>query len=83
MTHSQTKDILAYLEEGNSITSIEALNKFGCFRLASRINDLRQLGHDIKTEMVGEDKKFARYTLVKKLSKEEEFDLFEPRVYPH
>ena len=31
------------------LTAIEALEGCGCFRLAARIKDLRQQGHDIKT----------------------------------
>ena len=47
MSESQNKLILEYLEIGNKITPLEALNNFGCFRLSSRIFDLRQKGHNI------------------------------------
>jgi len=40
---SQTKQILEYLQQGNTITPLEALRKFGCFRLTSRIWDIEQL----------------------------------------
>jgi hypothetical protein len=46
---SQKQLVLEYLEKGNTITPIEALNMFGTFRLASRINELRDEGHSIKT----------------------------------
>lgn len=46
---SQTQDILKHLKSGEPITQIEALMLFGCFRLASRINELRDSGHDIET----------------------------------
>lgn len=50
---SQNKKIAAYLLAGNSITSIEALEMFGCFRLASRITDLKQkFGLDITSDRV-------------------------------
>ena len=39
---SQNKRIAEYLQQGHSITAIEALDLFGCFRLASRITDLKQ-----------------------------------------
>ena len=39
---SQNKRIFAYLMEGHRITSLEALNLFGCMRLASRISDIRR-----------------------------------------
>ncbi len=41
-TESQEKQIFDYLQAGNSLTAIEALNKFRCFRLASRINDIEK-----------------------------------------
>lgn len=49
---SQAKKILAYMQEGNRITGIEALQLFGCFRLPSRITDLRGEGYDIKSRFV-------------------------------
>ena len=44
---SQNKLILKHLEEGRSISPLEALQEYGCSRLASRINDLKNQGHDI------------------------------------
>lgn len=40
---SQTKQILEYLQQGHTITPYEALRKFGCLRLTSRIWDIEQL----------------------------------------
>jgi hypothetical protein len=40
---SQTKQILEYMQQGNTITPLEALRKFGCLRLTSRIWDIEQL----------------------------------------
>lgn len=48
---SQNARILAYMQKGNRITSLEALHLFGCFRLASRISDLRK-DNDIKDQFV-------------------------------
>jgi len=63
---SQTKAIANHLLNGNSITPIDALNKFGCFRLSARISDLRNAGFDIETEMIYQDgKRFANYYLKK------------------
>ena len=59
----QTKEILSYLQEGNTLTPIEALTKFGCFRLGARIWDLRNAGYNIEKKMVGDKKKFAQYKL--------------------
>ena len=69
-TESQNTRIEAHLKEGRSITALEALHKFNCFRLASRINDLRRQGMNIKTDTVeitsdGKQKRFARYKLIK------------------
>jgi hypothetical protein len=62
-TVKQTEAIKAHLEEGNTITAIEALNKFGCFRLASRIHDLKTEGYVVDKIMVtGENnKRYAQY----------------------
>ncbi|MDF1853485.1 MAG: helix-turn-helix domain-containing protein [Verrucomicrobiales bacterium] len=67
MTETQTAQILAHLKTGRSITPIDALNKYGCFRLGARIYDLKQDGHNIYREMVETDsgKRVASYTLVK------------------
>ena len=46
---SQCNDILAHLKKGLPISAMEALNSFGCFRLAARIKDLREQGYDIET----------------------------------
>ena len=66
-TDTQCKQIAAHLEGGKTITAIEALNLFGCFRLASRINDLRNRGMQIITEKIltATGKRVARYSLVK------------------
>ena len=61
---SQEKQILGYLQSQGSITAIEALQEFGCFRLAARIADLRAKKHNIETHVGKENgKKFAIYRL--------------------
>lgn len=63
---TQNNQLRDHLTNGNSITPIEALQEFGCFRLAARISDLKSQGMDIHTEMVYKDKKkYARYFLKK------------------
>lgn len=49
---SQCNRILTHLQEGKTITSLEALNLFRCMRLASRISDLRRRGHSIVSERI-------------------------------
>ena len=62
---SQNKQILSYLEDGNKLTPITALKKFGCFRLSARILDLRNEGLTRQTENVTRKKKtFAEYSLM-------------------
>ena len=46
---SQNDMIHEYLLAGNTITPVDALREFGCFRLAARIDDLRTRGVDIET----------------------------------
>jgi hypothetical protein len=62
---SQNKQIADYLKKGKKLTTLDALNKFGCFRLASRINDLRNDGMNIATKIIKlENKKqIAQYSL--------------------
>ena len=64
---TQSKQILDYMQRGNSITPLEALNLFGCMRLGARIYDLSQAGHIIHREMVHDSKtgkRYASYRLV-------------------
>jgi hypothetical protein len=65
-TDSQTALIKGWLLNGYSITQLDALNMFGCFRLSARIANLREEGLDILTEMVNvNDKRIAKYYLNK------------------
>jgi hypothetical protein len=62
---SQNKQIADYLNKGKKLTPIDALNKFGCFRLAARIADLRNEGMHIVTNTIKlENKKqIAQYSV--------------------
>ena len=62
---SQAKRILEHLKAGNGITPMDALDLFGCFRLGTRIADLKKMGYDIVTERVKVEggKYVARYHL--------------------
>ncbi len=63
---SQTKQVLWHLRKLGAITPLDALKKYGCFRLGARIYDLKQDGHRIDKEMVevGNGKRVASYTLM-------------------
>lgn len=60
---SQNKAIKAHLEKGNSITAMQALKQFGCFRLAARIKNLKDEGMNIQKIMMksAEGKRIAIY----------------------
>jgi hypothetical protein len=61
---SQNDQIRAALILGRSLTPLDALQDYGCFRLAARIAELRREGLDIecKTETTN-GKRYARYQL--------------------
>lgn len=61
---SQNALIKGWLLNGYSITPMEALNMFGCFRLSARIANLREEGMPVVTDMVNiNNKRVARYYL--------------------
>ncbi len=63
---SQRSRILRYLETGRTLTGLTALDRFGCFRLAARIAELRHQGYTIDTDTVRVgDKHFAAYRLAR------------------
>jgi len=64
---TQCAQIVKWLEQGYSITSLEALQMFGCMRLASRICDLRERGYQINTCKIktATGKWITEYTLKK------------------
>lgn len=66
-SESQSKMIKEYLLSGGSISPLDALKMFGCFRLGARIWDLRHKeGMDIKKEtlVLDNNKRVAVYTLI-------------------
>lgn len=63
---TQAGKILQWLQDGNRITGLQALNMFGCMRLASRVAELRKAGHPIIPQMVEKNgKRYAEYRLEK------------------
>ncbi len=65
---SQVENIKEHLENGNSITPIDALNLFGCFRLSDVIFRLRNSGLNISMELIKmpnkKGKGYSKYTLI-------------------
>lgn len=66
---TQCDRIIEYMKKHGSITQLEAYLDIGCWRLASRISDLKNQGYPIKREMetvknrYGEKVLIARYSL--------------------
>lgn len=67
MAQSQNEWVLAALQRG-PLTPLDALDGCGCFRLAARIKDLRDAGHDIHTtdHTLASGKVVAKYSLIPK-----------------
>ena len=66
---SQELEILSHIKRNGSITPLEALQEYGCMRMAARVYDLRSQGHNIvsieKSVMTPKGrKKWAEYRLV-------------------
>jgi len=63
---SQSLRILKHLKTGKSLTALEALNRFGCFRLAARVLELKRMGYRINRTIKHNrktGKKFASYSI--------------------
>lgn len=66
---SQITDVIEYIRDHGSITSRQAMLNLGCYRLASRINDMRKGGIPVESEMItvpahnGKNTRVARYTI--------------------
>ena len=64
---TQKSKVRAHLQSGQSITPIDALERYGCFRLAAIIHTLKHhSGMNIKTELVKNKygTKYGKYTMV-------------------
>ena len=70
MKATQCELIVDYMKRFGSINPLQALQDIGCFRLASRISDLKKQGYPIISERVhyktrlGEAKNFNEYRLM-------------------
>jgi len=71
MSKSQNAQILAHMKRGKTIQPFQALILFRCMRLASRIQDIEEMGYTINDvwikarNMYGEVKRVKRYSLVR------------------
>jgi len=64
-TETQCDIILRYLQAGRKLTNIKMLQIAGSLAGSQRIANLRDRGHDIKTEMIRtkSGKRIAQYSL--------------------
>ena len=68
---SQKSDILAALQNGDKLSRLDCLNRFGCIEAGARITELRHDGYPIETETIsweteqGEKKSRALWSLNK------------------
>lgn len=60
---TQKQAIKDYLLAGYSITPLEALEMFGCFRLGAQIFDLKKEGMPIETKIKTDEKTGKRYAV--------------------
>lgn len=65
-TKTQLERIREYLKSGASITPLEALEYFGCFRLSDIIFRLKKEGFQFHTELIKNKygNYFAKYSLI-------------------
>jgi len=62
---SQKEQILRHLIRGKSITPLEALHRYGCFRLGARIWEIKKDGYPVKQHIIttATGKRVARYEM--------------------
>ena len=59
---TQTEQIRKHLERHNSITPMQALERYGCMRLAARICDLKSDGFHVLSVPINKNgKRYAKY----------------------
>lgn len=63
--HPQDKQVLTHLQNGQSITALEALGVYGIFRLSACIYNIRQAGYEVETVRRSDarGRHYARYYL--------------------
>lgn len=66
MKQTKKAQVLAYLQRSKrGITGLDALRRFGLYRLSGTIHELRSEGYNIKTDMMTREDgtTYARYYL--------------------
>jgi hypothetical protein len=69
MRQNQAIRIVEYIRDHGSITALEAMRDLGCYRLAARIHDIKEMSYEIERDFVsvpnrhGESTQIARYSI--------------------
>ena len=63
---TQNQRILDYIAEFGSITQLDALRDLSVMRLASRISDLKRLGHPIESDIEPVKNRFGETCYIKR-----------------
>jgi hypothetical protein len=66
---SQNKRIKEYLQNGGTLTPLDALYRFDCWSLSSRMSDLKKEGLKFKSELIeitsgGRTKLVSKYSIL-------------------
>lgn len=61
----QARKVLAHLNSGKTLSTLEAQNVYGVHRLAARINEIREIGYRVSTERKRDEmgQPYGRYSL--------------------
>ena len=71
MNNTQLNQVLSHLKQGRSITQIDAIRLFNCYRLSAIIEKLRRQGCDIVTynePNLNNKGRHARYELINQVA---------------
>ena len=64
--NTQNNKVLQHMRDFGGITSLEAIQKYGCTRLSARIADLKRMGHTIDSKTITVDTRDGGTTRVKR-----------------
>lgn len=61
---SQCEILREWFDAGNSLTVLEALQRFGCYALSQRVGELNREGYGVDSQMIQLEsgKRVARYS---------------------
>ena len=71
MNNTQLNQVLSHLKQGRSITQMDAIRLFNCYRLSAIIQRLRNAGYDIVTHNERNNSgigRHARYELIQQVA---------------